>query len=513
MPDPDDDALARRWRHLLGLVLLLRCLAALWWPLSGDEAYHWEWARRPDLGYFDHPPLHAWTVALTTAILGHTEVAVRLPSILANLGMALVLATLVRRLAGSLLGPAARERAAAWTALLATFTPIHAAVGVYATGDALVSLCWSAFVLAAWSAVNDGRLRSWCLAGLALGFGILAKFLIVLAPFTLAVVCLLLPAYRRWLWSWKPWVCAVIALAVASPLLWWNAHHDWATFVFNFSSRHHIDRDWWREVPLYLGSQMAAVTPLLWLAGVGGAVAAFRPGRAPALRFLAAFILVPLGVFLINAFSKRVGLHWPAIAYPALYALVPLGAELLAIGRRQRRILYGVPLGLGAFLLVVASVPPTVSVLPFMPTDRDRPPRVGEVLGWEEVGALVSQRQADHQRGDRPVFLVAAQYGFVADLAFYVPGNPPIQHWDAPGHHGQQYLRFWNDFAAHQGEDALFVTRKESRVGDALPHLRKHFAEVGEVEAWDIRVEGKLVNRIWIVPCRGFDGVGMSTAE
>src|SRR5690606_39062420 len=123
---------------------------------------------------------------------------------------------------------------------------------------------------------------------------------------------------------------------VASPLLWWNAHHDWATFVFNFSSRHHIDRDWWREVPLFLGSQMAAVTPLLWPAGVAGAAAAILSSRAPALRFLAAFVLVPLGVFLLNAFSKRIGLHWPAIAYPALYALVPLGAELLAVGRGQR---------------------------------------------------------------------------------------------------------------------------------------------------------------------------------
>ena len=26
-------------------------------PISGDEAYHWEWSRHLDFGYYDHPPL------------------------------------------------------------------------------------------------------------------------------------------------------------------------------------------------------------------------------------------------------------------------------------------------------------------------------------------------------------------------------------------------------------------------------------------------------------------------
>ena len=42
------------------------------------RAYYWEWARRLDLSYFDHPPLAAWTIALTTGVFGGSPGALRL---------------------------------------------------------------------------------------------------------------------------------------------------------------------------------------------------------------------------------------------------------------------------------------------------------------------------------------------------------------------------------------------------------------------------------------------------
>ena len=49
---------------LIGVLALLRLLSAWKFPLSGDEAYYWEWSRRLALSYVDHPPLVAWTIAL-----------------------------------------------------------------------------------------------------------------------------------------------------------------------------------------------------------------------------------------------------------------------------------------------------------------------------------------------------------------------------------------------------------------------------------------------------------------
>ena len=46
---------------------------------------------------------------------------------------------------------------------------------------------------------------------------------------------MLVPAWRRrWLFSPYPFAAALIAVAVFSPVLIWNAQHDWASFRFQF---------------------------------------------------------------------------------------------------------------------------------------------------------------------------------------------------------------------------------------------------------------------------------------
>ena len=54
---------------LLLAVNLFKLAVARCFPLIGDEAYYWLWSRRPALGYFDHPPMVAWLITLSTAVL------------------------------------------------------------------------------------------------------------------------------------------------------------------------------------------------------------------------------------------------------------------------------------------------------------------------------------------------------------------------------------------------------------------------------------------------------------
>jgi len=59
------------------LVFVCRAVAAFSLPLTGDEAYYWEWSRRLAFGYADHPPAVAWTIWLFSG-LGHGAGFVRL---------------------------------------------------------------------------------------------------------------------------------------------------------------------------------------------------------------------------------------------------------------------------------------------------------------------------------------------------------------------------------------------------------------------------------------------------
>jgi len=58
-------ALALGWVAIATLVRLV-CLAPL--PLGNGEAYYYSWSRFLDWSYYDHPPLIAWMVRLTTAL-------------------------------------------------------------------------------------------------------------------------------------------------------------------------------------------------------------------------------------------------------------------------------------------------------------------------------------------------------------------------------------------------------------------------------------------------------------
>ena len=66
------------WFATLGLTLL-RLWLALWVPLGDDEGYYWVWSRHLAASYYDHPPMVAWLVALSTHVLGSSLVALRLP--------------------------------------------------------------------------------------------------------------------------------------------------------------------------------------------------------------------------------------------------------------------------------------------------------------------------------------------------------------------------------------------------------------------------------------------------
>src|SRR5262249_14920229 len=59
--------------------------------LSGDEAQYWVWAQHLSAGYYSKPPLIAWVIAASTALLGNQEWAVRLPAALFHAGTAIIL--------------------------------------------------------------------------------------------------------------------------------------------------------------------------------------------------------------------------------------------------------------------------------------------------------------------------------------------------------------------------------------------------------------------------------------
>ena len=58
--------LPKLFYYLLGSILILNLLQANFTELIFDEAYYWHYAKNLTFGYFDHPPMVAWLIGLSS---------------------------------------------------------------------------------------------------------------------------------------------------------------------------------------------------------------------------------------------------------------------------------------------------------------------------------------------------------------------------------------------------------------------------------------------------------------
>ncbi|MGH7296447.1 MAG: ArnT family glycosyltransferase, partial [Polyangiaceae bacterium] len=123
-------ALALGWVATATVVRLL-CVAPL--PLVNGEAYYYSWSRFLDWSYYDHPPLIAWMVRVTTAF-GSSPAAVRLGPILAAGAFGLLFYRLAERLF--------RPRTALFALVLVTALPVFLASSFVLNPEAALAPLW-----------------------------------------------------------------------------------------------------------------------------------------------------------------------------------------------------------------------------------------------------------------------------------------------------------------------------------------------------------------------------------
>src|SRR3569832_450011 len=50
----------------VAILIAIKIYLAIFMPPIGDEAYYWIWGQKLGWSYFDHPPLHAWLLRVTS---------------------------------------------------------------------------------------------------------------------------------------------------------------------------------------------------------------------------------------------------------------------------------------------------------------------------------------------------------------------------------------------------------------------------------------------------------------
>ncbi len=380
------------WLLLLVALTLAGNLGAwLGIGLLPDEAYYWVWSQRPELGYYDHPPLVAWMIRPVTELFGNVDWAIRLPAVAGwfiGAGFAYRLASELfqRRSAGHL-------ALAIWCSLPIMQVGFH----IVTPDTPMVLLTWISYYLA-YRAIRYDRPFYWLAAGLAIGLTVLAKYPGALVALALFVPLLLSRAGRRYLATPLPWLGVVVALAAFSPVLLWNYQHEWISFSFQFHHGVQVsdEQSAGAFFMQFLAGQMAAVMPwtLIVMAVSGFIVKRHIDMATPVFyhQLLAGFWL-PLLVFGLAGLSAKSHPNWPVAAYvPGTILLAGvLDAWLLRTAPSAKRY---IPL-IAAFLLSLVLVnllrfPHWLQLLDSrIPAQRTQ---LSQAYGWQQVGKVLHER-------------------------------------------------------------------------------------------------------------------------
>ncbi len=421
---------------LVAAAFLLRLLYITQVELLPEDSYYWNYAQHLALGYLDHPPMVAWLIWLGTAVFGNSEFGVRIGA----LCCAAVASVFVYRLTRNLFG----EPSALVALVLMQVLPFFFLAGMLMTPDAPLTAAWAAALYFIERALVAGQSRAWLLAGVGIGLGLISKYTIGMLVPAVALFVILDPQSRRWLLRWEPYAALGIAMVIFSPVILWNAQHDWASFAFQ-TSRRLSERPRFALHKLLI-SALVLLTPtgVLSLA-VSRFAARVSSGSADEARrwlFLRLVVLVPLSVFVIFSLRHDVKIDWTGAlwlgAVPAMAAATVRFAEAAGI-RGWVQSAWG-PTAVLMLLLYAAGLHYLALGLPGVGYS-DHLELVP--VGWRDLGRQVNAlAQNIRQRtGKEPIIVGMDRYELASQLSFYMPERtrPFITSRNLFGQNGLMY--------------------------------------------------------------------------
>lgn len=440
---------------ILAALMLLRLALATWCNLLPDEAFYWLWTRHLAPGYLDHPPMIACLMWLSTRLLGDTQIGMRLPSVLMSLASIAMIVWLARRLLKD-------TRAAGYVAMMWLTSPLIAVLGLVFTPDTpavFFSTCALAFaavlteqleIKGTYPFISSRTtepqeikgthpfkkgvrpLYLWMGFGASCGLAMVSKYTTVLVPAGVTLALLTSRRGRREFSRPGIYLAGMLALLIFSPVVYWNATHHWASFLFQLhhgagesltqGAKNGLQRLLLRLGGLgeFLGGQALVWTPVLFVLTLVVLVVNWR--KYLRLREVDRLLLwcgtLPLILFGWAATRSHGEMNWPAFAYFPLSILVARYLTENWSGIRVHWVREGCKLALifsaALHLLAVPGVIATFGRLRI-----PLPHNVTDLYGWREFGRQLSQRA-------QGLPVICNRHQDAGEAEFYMLGQPPV---------------------------------------------------------------------------------------
>ena len=481
---------------LFAVAAAVRVFIALFFRITPQEAYYWEFARHPAPGYFDHPSVTPWTIWIFTKTFGTNVFGIRFGAIIYGIGALLFLWLLARKLWD--------ERTAFWVVLTALCVPLFNTAGMFFTPDPPLVFFWLGGIYFLLSAIENKSWKFWILSGLFGGMAMLSKYT---AAFWFAgafLFLLLHPDGRKFFKTPKPYAALFVSILAFSPEIIWNAQHDWASFTYQSTRRAgEIKRFRLDYFFGYIGAQFFAASPVLFvgiwwkslLSGICLLKSIFTKiahELAPEKIIVASFSLPMMLFFSTVGLIYWVKLNWLIPAY--FFPIAVFVAWSVAKGKKWH--IGGLSIAGGTTIIILF-----VMLAPFLPVTGE----MASTTGWWELAERIQIERAEM---DKNTFIFGGEYKVPAMLAYYLPDKPETAGPDIIGRSGFQFA-YWVEIDSLIGRDAIFVI--DPRWGFSREHgerlIEEYFDSFERCSDLEIIQAGKKVTTFYIYRCYKYHGI------
>ena len=307
---------------ILGVYLILAAVL----PAADDEVYYWCWSKELQWSYYDHPPMTAVLIYLSTTLFGDSIFGFRVPACIASTFVIYVIGRLTecnRLMLGVL------------------FSPLFTIGAVMITPDSPLVMFWAAYLW--WlvelhqrltpetpetpdAATRETTLLWWLLGGIILGCGVLSKYTMgLIVPATFVSLLLTRRALREWLSGYI--FHGVVAAVVASPILIYNVQQGFEPLLFQWKHAAQTTPNALRSMVEFIGVQILLFGTLPFYLFPWVISHFFKLCQTPRLRVCCCLYALPLAFFLYKSTQTRLEGNWALVCFISFWPLAAIWYE------------------------------------------------------------------------------------------------------------------------------------------------------------------------------------------
>ncbi|MGB5437109.1 MAG: glycosyltransferase family 39 protein [Maribacter sp.] len=284
--------LPKLFLYLLGSILILNLIQAHFTELIYDEAYYWHYAKNMAWGYFDHPPMVALMIKISS-FLFDGELGVRFVSCLFSVGTFVFLWMAIDH-------PEKKKYVPHFFVLVFSMTLLNA-YGFFTLPDTPLLFFTALFLL-----VYKHFIRKPSIA-IALVLGIIMAALMYSKYHAVLVIFFVLLSNLKLVFDKYAWIAVITALVCYMPHFLWLYEHDFISIKYHLFERPNAPYDFNKYTLGFLVNLIAIfglTFPFMYYA--------LFKSRSKDL-FTKALLYLTYGVlifFFISSFNRRVQTQW-----------------------------------------------------------------------------------------------------------------------------------------------------------------------------------------------------------